>query len=282
MQLRNAEVFASLHQAGAPLLLANAWDVASAVAIEAAGAKAIATTSAGVAWSLGVPDAAGLGAGRAAEVIARITAAVSVPVSADIEAGYGDSPDAVAATVRTVVQAGAVGVNLEDRREGASLFETAQQADRLAAARAAAGDVNAWINARTDVFLSGVYASTAAAVEAVLERAAAYRAAGANSLFIPGLVDLEVIAKLVAGPLPVAVMAWSGAPTVAQLTAVGVVRISLGSAIAEAAYGLAARATAELLTSGTYDTSAHGFGYTAMNDALSRRRTTDGRPGFPM
>jgi 2-methylisocitrate lyase-like PEP mutase family enzyme len=278
MQLRNAEVFASLHQAGAPLLLANAWDVASAVAIEAAGAKAIATTSAGVAWSLGVPDAAGLGARRAAEAIARIAAAVSVPVSADIEAGYGDSPDAVAATVRAVVQAGAVGVNLEDRREAGSLFETAQQADRLAAARAAAGGVRVWINARTDVFIAGAYASTAAAAEAVLERAAAYCAAGADSLFIPGLVDLEAIAKLVAGPLPVAVMAWPGAPTVAELTAVGVVRISLGSAIAEAVYGLAARAAAELFTSGTYDTIAHGFGYTAMNEALSRRRSPDGSP----
>jgi 2-methylisocitrate lyase-like PEP mutase family enzyme len=255
------------------LLLANAWDVASAVAIEGAGAKAIATTSAGVAWSLGVPDAAGLGARKAAEVIARITAAVSVPVSADIEAGYGDSPDAVAATVLAAVQAGAVGVNLEDRREGTLLFETAQQADRLAAARAAAGDVRVWINARTDVFLTGSYAPTAVAVEAVLERAAAYHAAGANSLFVPGLVDLEAIAKIVAGPLPVAVMAWPGAPTVAQLTAVGVVRISLGSAIAEAAYGLAARAAAELFTSGTYDTSANGFGYKAMNDALSRQKT---------
>ena len=279
MQIRNAEVFASLHQAGAPLLLANAWDVASAVAIEGAGAKAIATTSAGVAWSLGVPDAAGLGARKAAEVIARITAAVSVPVSADIEAGYGDSPDAVAATVLAAVQAGAVGVNLEDRREGTLLFETAQQADRLAAARAAAGDVRVWINARTDVFLTGSYAPTAVAVEAVLERAAAYHAAGANSLFIPGLADLEAIAKIVAGPLPVAVMAWPGAPTVAQLTAVGVVRISLGSAIAEAAYGLAARAAAELFTSGTYDTSANGFGYKAMNDALSRQKTPGRQAG---
>jgi 2-methylisocitrate lyase-like PEP mutase family enzyme len=155
VQIHNAEVFASLHQAGEPLLLANAWDVASAIAIEAAGAKAIATTSAGMAWSLGIADAAGFSARRAAEVIARIAAAVSVPVSADIEAGYGDSPDAVAATVRAVVQAGAVGVNLEDRRDGASLFLVAEQADRLAAARAAAGDIPVWINARTDVFLSG-------------------------------------------------------------------------------------------------------------------------------
>src|SRR5258708_22129371 len=105
-QARQAEFFASLHRAGDPLLLANAWDVASAVAIAAAGAKAIATTSAGVAWSLGVPDGAGLGAERAAAVIRRIAAAVSLPVSADIEAGYGDSPDTVAATVAAIVEAG--------------------------------------------------------------------------------------------------------------------------------------------------------------------------------
>ena len=115
---RQAELFAGLHRPGDPLLLANAWDVASAVAIAAAGAKAIATTSAGVAWSLGVPDGADLDAERAAAVISRIAAAVSLPVSADIEAGYGDSPGDVAATVGAVVEAGAVGVNLEDRRDG--------------------------------------------------------------------------------------------------------------------------------------------------------------------
>jgi 2-methylisocitrate lyase-like PEP mutase family enzyme len=271
VQVHNAEVFASLHQAGEPLLLANAWDVASAVATESAGAKAIATTSAGVAWSLGIADAAGFGARRAAEVIARIAAAVSVPVSADIEAGYGDSPDAVAATVRAVVQAGAVGVNLEDRRDGASLFPVAEQADRLAAARAAAGDVPVWINARTDVFLSGACPPGSAGVATALERAAAYQAAGADSLFVPGLVDLAAIAELAAGPLPVAVMAWPGAPTVAEFAAAGAVRVSLGSAIAQAAYGLAARAAAELFSSGTYNSSANPFDYGTMNDALAPR-----------
>src|SRR5258707_3115683 len=108
-QADQAEFFASLHRAGDPLLLANAWDVASAVAIAAAGAKAIATTSAAVAWSLSVPDRAWLGAERAAAVISRIAAAVSLPVSADIEAGYGDSPDTVAATVAAVVEGGAGG-----------------------------------------------------------------------------------------------------------------------------------------------------------------------------
>jgi 2-methylisocitrate lyase-like PEP mutase family enzyme len=184
VQVNIAKIFAGLHRTGEPLLLANAWDVASAVAIEAAGAKAIATTSAGVAWSLGVPDAAGLGAERAAAVIGRIAAAVSVPVSADIEAGYGDSPDMFAATVAAAVRAGAVGVNLEDRQDGAALFPPAAQAERLAAARAAGGGLPVWINARTDVFPSGTCPSIHAGVAAALERAGAYQAAGADSLGI--------------------------------------------------------------------------------------------------
>jgi 2-methylisocitrate lyase-like PEP mutase family enzyme len=271
-QVRQAEIFASLHRPGDPLLAPNAWDVASAVMIARAGARAIATTSAGVAWSLGVPDAADLGADRAAAVIERITAAVPVPVSADIEAGYGPGPDAVMATVTAVIQAGAVGVNLEDRSgpEGAPLFEPARQAERLAAARAAADGLAMplWINARTDAFLTGAHPG-AQLVEAVLERAAAYAAAGANSLFVPGLTDLTVIAGLVAGPLPVGVMVWPGAPAVAELTSAGVVRISLGSAIAQAAYALAGRAAAELLSDGTYNTSAGGVPYDEVNQALA-------------
>ncbi len=273
-QVRQAEMFARLHRSGDPLLLPNAWDVASAVMIASAGAKAIATTSAGVAWSLGIRDAADLGPHRAAAVIERIIAAVKVPVSADIEAGYGSDPDAVAATVTAVIGAGAVGVNLEDRsgQDGAALFEPAAQAERLAAARAAADRLAMplWINARTDVFLAGA-GPEAERVDAVLERAAAYAAAGADSLFVPGLTDLAAIAKLAAGPLPVGVMVWAGAPTVAELASAGVVRISLGSAIAQAAYALAARAAAELLSDGTYNTSADGIPYDQINNALAPR-----------
>jgi 2-methylisocitrate lyase-like PEP mutase family enzyme len=272
-QAQHAQAFASLHKPGEPLLLPNAWDVASAVAIADAGAKAIATTSAGVAWSLGVPDGAGLGAERAAAVIARIVAALDVPVSADIEAGYTD----VAATVTAVLQAGAVGVNIEDRRDGSGLYAPAEQAGRLAAARAAAGAAGAaaggagaaaggfpfWINARTDVFLSGT-----GRIDDALERSAAYAAAGADSLFVPGLVDPAAIAELAAGPLPVAVMVWAGAPSVAELAAAGTARISLGSAIAQAAYAVAVRAATELLTSGTYDSVADGIAYGTMNDAV--------------
>src|ERR1700678_2917991 len=179
---QQAELFAGMHRRGDPLLLANAWDVASAVAIASDGAKAIATTRAGVAWSLGAPDGADLGADRAAAVIRRITAAVTVPVSADIEAGYGESPETVAATLAAGVRAGAFGVNIEDRRAQASLFEPGEQAEGLAAARAAAGGIPVWINARTDVFLCGAYSSTSAGVAAALRRAAQYAGAGADSL----------------------------------------------------------------------------------------------------
>jgi 2-methylisocitrate lyase-like PEP mutase family enzyme len=271
---QRAELFAGLHRRGDPLLLANAWDVASAVAIASAGAQAIATTSAGVAWSLGVPDGADLGADRAAAVIRRIAAAVTVPVSADIEAGYGESPGTVAATLTAVVRAGAVGVNIEDQRDQSSLFEPGEQAERLAAARAAAAGIPVWINARTDVFLCGAYSSTSAGVAAALRRAAQYAGAGADSLFVPGLTDLAAIAELAAGPLPVTVMAGPGAATVAELTTAGVVRISLGSAVAQAAYGLAARAATELFTTGTYDSSTNGFSYTSMNNALQTATVT--------
>ena len=260
-QATRARQFASLHKQGDPLLLPNAWDAASAAVIAAAGASAIATTSAGVAWSLGVPDAADLGAERVAAVTARIVNVVPVPVSADIEAGYDD----IAATVTAVVQAGAVGVNVEDRG-----FEPAAQAERLTAARAAADrlGVPLWINARTDLFLSGGYGPDDKGIAAALDRAEIYARAGADSLFVPGLVDPGAVAEVAAGPLPVAVMVWPGAPSVAELTEAGVVRISLGSAIAQAAYAVAAQAATEMLTQGSYNTCADGLPYGTLNGAF--------------
>lgn len=269
-QTRRAETFARLHRRGDPLLLANAWDVGSAVTVVGAGARAVATTSAGVAWSLGEPDAGDLGASRAAAAVERIVAAVDVPVSADIEAGYGATPAAVAATMEAVVRAGAVGVNLEDRTDDPDrpLFTAAEQAERLAAARAVADRlaVPVWINARTDIFRLGP--GGPAAVAEALARAEVYAAAGADSLFVPGLVDLAAIGTLAAGPLPVTVMAWAGAPPVAQFAAAGAVRVSLGSAIAQAAYALAGRAAAELFGPGTYDATEQAVPYAAMNAAV--------------
>ncbi|WP_327580507.1 isocitrate lyase/phosphoenolpyruvate mutase family protein [Nonomuraea sp. NBC_00507] len=258
-----AALFRALHHGGAVLVLPNAWDAASAAVIEGAGAQAIATTSAGVSWANGAPDAHGLSRERMAAAVGRIVAAVSVPVTADIEGGYGD----VAATVRAVIEAGAVGVNLEDSG-GAPLLSPKDQARRIAEAREAAdaAGVDVFINARTDVYLAGIPGDQPAEVE---ERARVYADAGADGLFVPGLLDLDAIARLAGGPLPLNVMAGPGAPAVAELAAAGVTRVSVGSAIAQSAYACAARAAAELLGAGTYDTLADGLDYGGLNAALS-------------
>lgn len=226
--------FRERHLTGAPLVLPNAWDAASARIIERAGAEAVATTSAGVAWSLGVPDGDRLDVDEAVAAIARIVRAVDVPVTADIESGYGD----VARTVRLVRDAGAVGVNIED---GPS-----PRPERIAAARAAGGDL--FVNARIDTFLA-----SAGGVEETVARAKTYLDAGADGVFVPGVHDPSVIAELVSRiPAPVNVMAGPGAPSVAELAALGVRRVSVGPAIAAAAYSLAASAAAEILGHGTY------------------------------
>ncbi|MBB5780416.1 isocitrate lyase/PEP mutase family protein [Nonomuraea jabiensis] len=258
--------FRDLHE-GTVLVLPNAWDAASAALIEAAGAQAIATTSAGVSWANGAPDAEGLGRERMVAAVSAVVAAVTVPVTADIEGGYGD----VAGTVRAVIEAGAVGVNLEDSPglDGAPLLPPADQARRIAAARAAAdaAGVELFVNARTDVYLAGVPGDRLAEVE---ERARVYAEAGADGLFVPGLLDLAAIARLAGGPLPLNVMAGPGAPPVERLAAAGVARVSVGSAIAQAAYACAARAAAELLDGGTYAALADGLDYGGLNALLRR------------
>ncbi|WP_432947266.1 isocitrate lyase/PEP mutase family protein [Kribbella sp. CA-253562] len=252
-----------------PLILPNAWDAGSAVLIAAAGARAIATTSGGVAWSLGKPDGEVVTRDEMIEQVRRIAAAVDVPVTADIEGGYGPTPDDVGRTVKGIVEAGAVGVNLEDSTApGGPLFTVAEQVERIAAARsaaAAAGLPELVVNVRTDVFLFGIGAPEGR-LEDVLTRAAVYAAAGrgdddttdetpigADSLFVPGLADLDVVRELVRrSPLPINVMAGPGAPPVSEFLASGVRRVSVGTAIAQAAYSVALRSAQELLDQGTY------------------------------
>lgn len=273
-QRAKAATLRSLHDSGI-FVLPNAWDAGSAAMIAAAGAPAIATTSAGVSWSLGRRDGQNLTRSEMTEVVARIAAAVDLPVTADIEGGYGSDPDAVAATVSAVIGAGAVGVNLEDSgAPGGGLFTPADQAARLAAARAAAtvaGLPELVINARTDVFLFGI-GEPGGRLDDVIARAAAYAPAGADSLFVPGLLDLDVLAALTGKvSLPVNVMAGPGAPHVAALRAAGVRRVSLGQAITQAAYTLARRAAAEALTAGTYDTIAAAASFGEINGAFAAR-----------
>ncbi|MFD7299854.1 isocitrate lyase/phosphoenolpyruvate mutase family protein [Streptomyces pharetrae] len=263
-----ALAFRSLHVPGRPLVLPNVWDRASARLVEEAGATAVATTSAGLAWELGASDGDHLERDRALTAVAAVASAVRVPVSADIETGYAADAAGVAGTVRAVLAAGAVGINIEDALHTPGrgpLRPVAEQAERLAAARAAADEagVPLFVNARVDTFLRG-----AGGVDATLERAAAFLAAGADGIFVPGAVDpgtVKLLADGVDGPLNV--LAGPGAPSVAELAALGVARVSVGAAVAQAAHALVRRAARELLGAGTYDTLAGGLDYGEL-DAL--------------
>lgn len=248
-----AQLFRSLHDKSAPLLLPNAWDAASARIAEAAGAQAIATTSAGVAWSLGAADGGYLDGARVADVVARIVAAVSVPVTADIENGYAD----VAETVAAVVAAGAIGINLEDGD-----LPPEEHCDRIQTARKT-GDL--FINARIDTYLRGL-GEPSTRLDATVERATACIAAGADGIFVPGVTDPEIVSELASRiDAPLNVMAGPGAPTVGELTELGVARISLGASIAMAAYAVMQRSAVELLASGTYTAVQEPLDYGTLN-----------------
>ncbi|MFH8369262.1 isocitrate lyase/phosphoenolpyruvate mutase family protein [Streptomyces sp. NPDC018031] len=255
-----AVAFRSLHRTGAPLALANVWDAAGARLVEDAGAPAVATTSAGVAWALGAADGDRLDRDRALALVARVAAAVSVPVTADLESGYGETPEQVAETIAGVLDAGAVGVNIEDALPAGPtpLRAVGEQAERVAAARAAASaaGVPLFLNVRVDTWLRAVGAPETRLRE-TLDRALAYVAAGADGIFVPGVTDPATVAALAeALPVPLNVLAGPGAPSVAELGALGAARVSLGSSVAEAAYTLVRGAAQELYATGTYQAVA--------------------------
>jgi 2-methylisocitrate lyase-like PEP mutase family enzyme len=252
---KKASLFASLHHGRRILILANAWDAASARIFEVAGCPALATTSAGVAFSLGRRDGQQLSRDEMLQVVHRIAGAVSIPVTADMEAGYGDTPEAVAETVRAVMGAGAVGMNLEDAGPGKSvLADIALQVEKIKAVREAAtsAGVAFVLNARTDVILRAV-GEPASRLEHAIRRANAYRDAGAGCVFVPGVTDRETIATLareIQGPLNI--LAMAGTPPAAELEKLGVARISVGSGPMRATMALTRRIARELLDSGTY------------------------------
>lgn len=268
-QPNDVRLFRSLHTPPRPLALANAWDVASARVIESAGAPAIATTSAGVSWSLGSPDGDVLARDRALGLVARIVAAVGVPVTADIEGGYGVDAAGVAETVAGVLAAGAVGVNIEDGTRPPAEF-----AKRLAAARQTADRAGAdlFLNARIDTFLSGL-GDPDTRLEATLSRAHMYVDAGADGIFVPGVTDAATITTLARDiSVPLNVMAGPGAPSLAELGALGVARVSLGAGVAQAAYAAARRAAQELFDTGDYSSLAEGIPFPELNALLPEPR----------
>jgi 2-methylisocitrate lyase-like PEP mutase family enzyme len=234
----------ALHS-GPGFVLPNAWDAGSARILEQVGFSAIATTSAGIAWSLGVPDGGSLDLDAMLEHVGQIVATVDVPVTADLESGYVD----VATTVRRAVEAGAVGGNLEDQ-VGGVLFGIDEAADRIAAARAAAPAGTFVLNARTDTWFGGAAGDV---FDETVERAVRYVEAGADCVFVPGVVEEDDVRRLAeAVPAPLNIVAGLASLTDARtLFSLGVKRVSLGGSLTRAAYSFLERAGRELLESGT-------------------------------
>ncbi len=230
-------------------MLPNAWDAGSARILEQVGFPAIATTSAGIAWSCGVPDGGAMDRDLMLEHVARIVAAVGVPVTADLEAGYGATAAEVGRTVARAVEVGAVGGNLEDAGVD-GLFGIDEAVERIAAARAAAPRGAFVLNARTDTYFAGTDGDQFAET---LERAVRYLEAGADCVFVPGVVEEGTIRRLAAaipGPLNV-VAGLSNMIDAPTLFSLGVTRVSLGGSLARAALSLVERAGREVIDSGT-------------------------------
>lgn len=268
-QIAHAETFAALHHAEDVLVLPNAWDGVSAKVLEAAGFPAVATASASVSWTRGVRDGEGLTREDAIAAIRLIAQSVDVPVTADIEKGFANDAAGVGDTVRATIDAGAVGINIEDSIDGDQRTVPDMQV-RIAAAREASGEFPLWINARVDAYLLGksgdaVYADT-------ISRAAAWVEAGADSIFVPGPKDAELIGKLAADidvPLNVIVVDQSTLP-VEELRKLGVARVSTGPRLMQAAMGALQRAAESIRTDRDFRFMEGAANFAEINSAMGR------------
>jgi 2-methylisocitrate lyase-like PEP mutase family enzyme len=271
-QKSKANAFRAMHRGEKILVLPNAWDVASARVFEEAGFGAIATTSGGVAFSLGYPDGQKISREEMLARVARIAKAVKIPVTADVESGYGGRPEDAARTAHDVIEAGAVGMNLEDAPGDGDLplVELALQVEKIHAVREAAlkTGVLLVLNARTDVYLAEVGTPENRYDEAV-RRLLAFRDAGADCVFVPGLRDADTIGRIVRDvKRPLNILVGPGFPTIPELEKLGVARVSVGSAAMRATLGLVKRIAEELKSSGTYTTLEGGIAYADVNKML--------------
>lgn len=247
--------FAALHHGPGIFIIPNAWDAASALLLQRAGFASIATTSAGIGYSLGYPVGESMPRDEMLRAVERMASCLSVPLSADMESGFGGTPDDVAETVRLTIEAGAVGVNIEDASylQDEPLIDMGLAVERLQAAREAsdAAGISFVLNARTDVYWCGQ--SGAAAFDEAVRRANAYRAAGADCLFLPNVEEKSLIRALVeAIDGPINLMAGMRIPPVPELAELGVRRVSLGAGMARAAYGALDAVIAEVKGPGTF------------------------------
>ncbi|MFC2095450.1 isocitrate lyase/phosphoenolpyruvate mutase family protein [Candidatus Bipolaricaulota bacterium] len=275
-----ANQFHTLHDRTSVLLLPGVWDVVSAKLYETEGFSAIGTTSAGIASTLGLPDGQRMTIDDTAAVVRRIVAQIKIPVSADIEAGYSDTAKGVAASARAIIDAGAVGINIEDSLSGCgidhdtSLFEVEKQMDRITAIRevADAAGIPLLINARTDVFLLDV-PDLAAGLDAAIMRASLYIQAGADCAFIPDMESLDEasISHLVRNiDGPINLIAGARTPSVPRLQEIGVARLSFGPRPMRTALSMLRQLAREWLDCGTYSKMLEGgLSYSEVNDWFS-------------
>ncbi|HZW84868.1 MAG TPA: isocitrate lyase/phosphoenolpyruvate mutase family protein [Nitrososphaerales archaeon] len=260
-QAEKAELFRSLHRGGRILVLPNAWDVPSARVFEDSGFKAVATSSAGMMVSLGYQDGEAIPRREFMQGVKRIAGALGVPLSADVVAGFGGGPAGVERTVKEVVKAGAVGINIEDfvhlTKTLMPLEEQVRKLKSLVKLRDSS-KVRFVINARTDAFRFGKGGEEERLEEAI-RRGKAYRDLGADCVYPMGLVDSASISEFVrALGFPVNVMVRKGLPPVRELEGLGVARVSFGPSASYAAMGLLRRASEEVMKEGTYSLLTEG------------------------
>ncbi len=263
-QAQKARDFKAMHSGAGILVLPNAYDVASAALLVDVGFKAVATTSGGCAFSLGYPDGENIPRDDMCAAVKRMADAITVPLSADMEAGFGESASAVGDTVRATLEAGAVGINIEDSTKHGprTLIDFALSVERIRSARAAAdaSGIDMVINARTDAFAVTGDDKDAAFGEAV-RRANAYLDAGADCAFVISVRDSAAIGRLaeaINGPLNI--LAGPGSPNVSELEQLGVRRVTVGSSFAKAALTLVRKGAEEMMNSGTYEFAAGALG----------------------
>ena len=272
-QKQKAEAFRTLHHGPNILILPNAWDAASACILEQGGFPAIATTSGGIAFSLGYPDKQRVPRAEALAVIARIARAVNIPVSADVESGYGDRPEDAAQTAQGVIECGAIGLNLEDanHQEERQLVDLSLQLEKIQAVRetASKAGIPLVLNARTDVFLEQVGSPETRYGETV-RRLSAYRDAGADCVFAPGIADVAIIGRLTKDlRCPINILASPDAPSAPELQKLGIARVSVGSGSMRTSLGQLRRFAEELKTTGTYKNLEGAVPYTELNQLMS-------------
>lgn len=272
-QVERAQRFRALHDCRRVLLLPNAWDGGSARVFADLGFEAVATTSGGVAWSLGYADGEHAPLAEVVAAIRRMARVTSLPLSVDFEAGYGESPEAVAASVRAVIDAGAAGINLEDGIRHETLRTVDDAGQRIAAARAAAREagVPIVINARVDAWIVGGGANEADRIDETLCRARAYLAAGADCIYPIALAEPRAIARLCAEiDAPVNIGARAGLPDLAELGRLGVARVSTATRLATLALSAAREAAHRLRDTGRFDGLEAAFGYADVQRLFAR------------